>query len=40
MWDAIGRSLVVTEGADDLGTGKTEQSLQHGNSGKRYLLCV
>lgn len=34
--DIIGRALVVTEKADDLGKGQTPVSKINGNSGKRY----
>lgn len=36
--DIIGRSIVVTENADDFGFGKNDQSLVDGNSGAR-LAC-
>lgn len=36
--DIIGRSIVVTEQADDFGCGSNEQSLIDGNSGER-LAC-
>ena len=35
--DIIGRSLVITEKADDLGKGETPSSKVNGNSGKRYV---
>ncbi|KAK7580231.1 hypothetical protein V9T40_000860 [Parthenolecanium corni] len=35
VWDVIGRTIVVTENADDLGKGNNPQSLIDGNSGKR-----
>ncbi|XP_025602500.2 copper chaperone for superoxide dismutase isoform X2 [Athalia rosae] len=38
IWDIIGRSLVVTDGADDLGKGGNQQSKIDGNSGAR-LTC-
>ncbi|KDR15674.1 copper chaperone for superoxide dismutase [Zootermopsis nevadensis] len=38
VWDVIGRSVVVTDGADDLGCGNHPQSLKDGNSGQR-LAC-
>ncbi|KAG8293877.1 copper chaperone for superoxide dismutase [Homalodisca vitripennis] len=38
VWDVIGRSVVVTEGADDLGKGNSPNSLKDGNSGER-LSC-
>lgn len=34
--DVIGRSLVVTEDADDLGKGSNPESKINGNSGTRY----
>jgi Cu-Zn family superoxide dismutase len=39
-YSIIGRSIVLHEDEDDLGRGKTEQSLQNGNSGKRILWGV
>nr|XP_046479955.1 copper chaperone for superoxide dismutase isoform X2 [Neodiprion pinetum] len=38
VWDIIGRSLVVTDGPDDLGKGESPQSKVDGNSGNR-LTC-
>ncbi|XP_069680746.1 copper chaperone for superoxide dismutase isoform X1 [Periplaneta americana] len=38
VWDLIGRSVVVTDGPDDLGRGKHPRSLEDGNSGQR-LAC-
>lgn len=38
--DIIGRALVVTERADDLGRGETSDSKIHGNSGKRYVFYI
>jgi hypothetical protein len=37
VWDIIGRSVVVTDGADDLGRGNHPWSLQDGNSGQRLV---
>lgn len=39
VWDIIGRSVVVTKNADDVGRGQNERSLIDGNSGKRYKKC-
>uniref|UniRef100_UPI00358E9DDD extracellular superoxide dismutase [Cu-Zn] isoform X2 n=1 Tax=Myxine glutinosa TaxID=7769 RepID=UPI00358E9DDD len=36
----IGRSIVIHEGEDDLGTGGNPGSLLHGNSGRRLACCV
>ncbi|XP_063241222.1 copper chaperone for superoxide dismutase [Bacillus rossius redtenbacheri] len=38
VWDIVGRSLVVTDGPDDLGRGGSPRSSQDGNSGRR-LAC-
>ena len=38
VWDIIGRSIVITENEDDLGTGESKLSAVDGNSGKR-LAC-
>lgn len=38
VWDIIGRSIVITESEDDLGTGATEISKVDGDSGER-LAC-
>ncbi|XP_034249014.1 copper chaperone for superoxide dismutase isoform X2 [Thrips palmi] len=38
VWDIIGRSIVITESEDDLGTGEKEISKVDGNSGHR-LAC-
>jgi len=38
VWDAIGRAVVVTDGADDLGRGNHPRSSEDGNSGQR-LAC-
>ncbi|XKL67413.1 hypothetical protein PGB90_002904 [Kerria lacca] len=35
VWDIIGRTIVITENADDLGKGTNQQSLIDGNSGKK-----
>lgn len=35
VWDVIGRTVVVTENADDLGKGPNQQSRVDGNSGAR-----
>jgi len=35
VWDVIGRAVVLTANADDLGRGDNEQSLVDGNSGER-----
>jgi copper chaperone for superoxide dismutase len=35
VWDVIGRTVVVSENADDLGKGGDQQSRVDGNSGKR-----
>lgn len=40
VWDVIGRSVVVTDGADDLGCGNHPQSLKDGNSGQRLVACI
>lgn len=37
LWDIIGRSVVVTDGPDDLGRGNHPQSLQDGNAGQRLV---
>jgi hypothetical protein len=41
LWDIIGRSVVVTDGADDLGQGNHPRSSEDGNSGQRlvFLKC-
>lgn len=36
----IGRSIVIHEGEDDLGSGGNPGSLLHGNSGRRLACCV
>ncbi|XP_034296256.1 extracellular superoxide dismutase [Cu-Zn] [Pantherophis guttatus] len=36
----LGRSVVIHEKEDDLGKGKNEASLAHGNSGPRLACCV
>lgn len=38
VWDIIGRSIVITESEDDLGTGANTLSKVDGNSGER-LAC-
>lgn len=35
IWDIIGRAVVITSNADDLGSGGNEKSLVDGNSGDR-----
>lgn len=40
VWDVIGRSVVVTDGADDLGRGTHPQSLKDGNSGQRLVAFI
>lgn len=37
VWDIIGRAVVLTANADDLGRGGNDQSLIDGNSGERYV---
>lgn len=36
VWDIIGRSIVVTDGPDDLGKGGNPESFINGNAGKGY----
>lgn len=38
--DIIGRSLVVTENADDLGRGQNSNSKIDGNSGLKYFFIL
>lgn len=38
--EIIGRSVVVTSGADDLGKGGNEKSKIDGNAGERYLVWI
>ncbi|XP_023706522.1 copper chaperone for superoxide dismutase isoform X1 [Cryptotermes secundus] len=40
LWDIIGRSVVVTDGPDDLGRGNHPQSLQDGNAGQRVACGI
>jgi hypothetical protein len=37
VWDVIGRSVVVTDGIDDLGRGNHPRSSEDGNSGQRLV---
>ncbi|EDW89616.1 copper chaperone for superoxide dismutase isoform X1 [Drosophila yakuba] len=40
VWDIIGRAVVLTANADDLGRGANEQSLIDGNSGERIACGI
>jgi Copper/zinc superoxide dismutase (SODC). len=40
VWDVIGRAVVVTDGADDLGQGNHPRSSEDGNSGQRLVAFI
>ncbi|XP_032589795.1 copper chaperone for superoxide dismutase [Drosophila grimshawi] len=40
IWDIIGRAVVITANADDLGCGDNKQSLIDGNSGERIACGI
>jgi Cu/Zn superoxide dismutase len=40
VWDVVGRAVVVTDGADDLGRGNHPRSSQDGNSGQRLVAFI
>ncbi|XP_020801050.1 copper chaperone for superoxide dismutase isoform X1 [Drosophila serrata] len=40
VWDIIGRAIVITASADDLGSGGNQQSLIDGNSGDRIACGI